>query len=120
MKTLLSCVALGLCIGVAGCAGPGASSRTAAAATPVTSSSAREAIAPGKSTKADVLAALGKTVAVNFDSGYEVWVYRLDVIESQRAEGVGASEFVVLFDPSGVVTKTRIRHAPPSVEGNRK
>jgi hypothetical protein len=57
----------------------------------------------GKSTKAEVLAALGETLVISFDSGYEVWVYRL------RAP---AAEFVILFAPSGVVARTRVRAAP--------
>ena len=65
---------------------------------------------PGKSTKADVLAALGKTTAISFDSGYEIWVYH--VKEAARRDARPA-EFVVLFDPSGVLAKTRTRPAPP-------
>jgi hypothetical protein len=65
---------------------------------------AKDAVAVGKSTRADVLAALGETLAISFDSGYEIWVYRLG---SERA-----AEFVILFAPSGLVAKTRIRPAP--------
>lgn len=61
----------------------------------------RAAIMPGQSTKADVRAALGETLAIRFDSGYEVWVYRLP--------NTRTGEFVVLFAPSGHVAKTRIR-----------
>jgi hypothetical protein len=43
-------------------------------------------------------AALGEAAVVDFDSGYEVWLYREKL-----------SELVLLFAPSGVVTKTRIR-----------
>jgi hypothetical protein len=56
------------------------------------------ALTVGRSTKADVRAALGEAVVVDFASGYEVWVYR------ERS-----SELVFLFEPSGVLTKTRIR-----------
>ena len=49
----------------------------------------------GKSTKAEVRAALGEAVVVDFASGYEVWVYR----EPER---------VLLFEPSGILSKTRI------------
>ena len=52
----------------------------------------------GRSTKADVRAALGEGTVVNFDSGYEVWVYR------QPRE-----ELVLLFEPSGILSKTRVR-----------
>lgn len=61
--------------------------------------SAAEAIAVGKSTKADVRAALGEAVVVDFETGYEVWVYR------ERP----STELVLLFDPSGRLAKTRIR-----------
>ena len=68
--------------------------------------SAAEAIAIGKSTKADVRATLGEAVVVDFESGYAVWVYR----EPPRAKAsIQASELVLLFDPSGLLAKTRIR-----------
>jgi hypothetical protein len=57
------------------------------------------AIAVGKSTKADVRKALGEAVVVDFNTGYEVWIYR------ERP----SKELVLLFDPSGTLTKTRIR-----------
>ena len=65
----------------------------------------KDAVAIGKSTKADVIAALGETLVISFDTGYEVWVYRL--------ANAPAAEFVILFAPSGLVAKTRIRPAPP-------
>jgi hypothetical protein len=82
-----------------------------------------DAAAIGRSTKADVRAALGDTLVIGFDSGYEVWVYRLvnDGRSGARApEAITRTaphspprwrnaEFVVLFAPSGVVAKTRIR-----------
>ena len=52
---------------------------------------------------ADVLAALGNTVTVPFDTGYEVWVYHLEP---------GTAEFVLLFDPAGLLARTRVRTAP--------
>jgi len=94
-------VALALCACVAGCAAPGAQpSRTPAAGVPA---EAGGALTIGTSTRADALAALGKTVTVPFDSGYEVWVYHLKP---------GTAEFVLLFDPAGVLAKTRVRTAP--------
>ena len=78
--------------------------------------SAREALAAvtiGKSTKAEVEAALGKAIAVSFDSGYEVWVYR----EKSAAAGLFSrssrenAELVLLFEPRGVLKKLRIRDA---------
>ena len=56
----------------------------------------------GKSTKADVRAALGEAVVVDFPSGYEVWVYK----ENPPAPN---AELVLLFEPSGILTKTRVR-----------
>jgi hypothetical protein len=64
-------------------------------------------VAAGQSTKAEVQAALGPARVVRFDSGYEVWLYRV------REPGSHAeSEFVLLFSPAGVLAKTRVR--PPS------
>jgi hypothetical protein len=56
----------------------------------------------GESTKADVRAALGEAVVVDFPTGYEVWVYK---DESAPA----SAELVLLFAPSGILTKTRVR-----------
>jgi type IV pilus biogenesis protein CpaD/CtpE len=94
-------LACALCACLAGCAAPGASF------TAIPAQSARDAITIGKSTRADVIAALGKTTVVRFDSGFEVWVYQF------KGDSPGINEFVVLFSPSGVVAKTRIRPAPP-------
>ena len=67
---------------------------------------AGQAIAVGKSTKAEVRSALGEATVVEFDSGYEVWVYR----ERPREKAASSkTELVLLFDPSGLLTKTRIR-----------
>ncbi len=63
------------------------------------------AVAAGRTTKAELLAAFGPTKSVRFDSGYEAWVYQ------SPAGGGRFSEFVVLIDPSGVVSKTRTRAA---------
>jgi hypothetical protein len=84
------------------------------------------AVAIGQSTRADVLAALGKTLVISFDNGYEVWVYRLasdtplkETLAqrltrrgSDKAAAEQSAEFVILFDPSGLVAKTRVRPAP--------
>ena len=62
-------------------------------------------VQPGRSTKAELLATLGPTHAIVFDSGYEAWLY-------QSPAGPGRySEFVVLLDPQGVVRKVRRRAA---------
>ena len=65
---------------------------------------AANAVVIGKSTKADVLAALGEAVVIDFPSGYEVWVYR------EKSTPPGA-ELVLLFEPSGILSKTRVREA---------
>jgi hypothetical protein len=119
MRTLLcASVVCVFCACVSGCAAPGASLTT------VTARNAMDAIAIGKSTKTDVVAALGQTKGIAFDSGFEVWAYEVTGGTPARLE-LGAlfaradserrafdrTEFVVLFAPSGIVAKTRIRPA---------
>jgi hypothetical protein len=67
--------------------------------------SAKDSVSIGKSTKADVRAALGEAVVVGFSSGYEVWVYRERLRDKAPPP---ATEFVLLFSPSGILAKTRI------------
>lgn len=111
-----ACACLSACL-VAGCAGPFNTTTTAIAAPP-----SPDTVAIGKSTKADVAAAFGATKAISFDSGYEVWVYKVPVKGNYSAgmrdlmehallgRGVlGNAEYVVLFDPAGIVAKTRLR-----------
>jgi hypothetical protein len=62
---------------------------------------AAKMLAIGKSTKSDVRAALGEGTVVAFPSGYDVWVYR----EAAPSSG----ELVLLFEPSGMLSKTRVR-----------
>jgi hypothetical protein len=69
---------------------------------------ANDAVAIGKSTKADVKAAFGEAVVIDFDSGYEVWVYRERLREKAAPP---QAEFVLLFAPTGILAKTRIRRA---------
>ncbi len=88
-------VACALCVLLMGCAG--GASRLATIQAQSTGM-----IVAGKSTKADVLALLGMTASVAFDSGYEVWAYQ-----------AGGTEFVILFAPSGIVARTRMRPSPP-------
>ena len=67
---------------------------------------AQDVLAIGSSTKADMRAALGQAVVVDFSSGYEVWVYR----ERPKEEStVSKTELVLLFSPSGILAKTRVR-----------
>lgn len=72
----------------------------------LSAAAAERSLSIGQSTKADVLAALGKGVVVDFESGYEVWVYR----EKPPASGSELrAELVLLFGPSGILAKTRVR-----------
>jgi hypothetical protein len=84
---------------------------------------AQGAIAPGSTTKRDVFAALGNAMAIRFDSGYEVWVYRVKEPppvpqgkeRSRNAEPLPPpleSELTILFAPTGVATKTRVLALP--------
>ena len=102
------------CLCVAGCAetgmfdpspeGPG-SVRTPTGES-LAPQAAMDIIAIGKSTKAEVSSALGQAIVIPFDSGYEVWVYRwAGSDKTTRA----ATELVVLFEPSGLATKVRVR-----------
>ena len=102
--------ACAFCACMAGCAAPGASLLTA-----VSAQNTRNAITIGKSTRPDVIAALGKTAVIRFESGFEVWVYQVtgDTPANLGWRKPVTTEFVVLFAPSGVVTKTRIRPPPP-------
>jgi hypothetical protein len=126
-------IAIAFCACIAACATPGVPpvATGAVAAGTVTGRNARDAVTIGKSTKADVIAAFGKTTVVSFDSGFEVWVYRITgegITDASAARAGwlermlrlgaetgmarGKAEFVVLFAPSGIVAKTRIRPAP--------
>ena len=105
------------CIWLAGCAGPyGAFSPADSAPTfrdaSLSMQGAKEAVVIGSATKADVLAALGSGNVVKFDSGFEIWVYK-DRTASTAAD---KAEFVILFTPSGIVKKARIR---PAYEATR-
>ena len=101
---------LASCLWLAGCANPfgfaGAGDSTHPFRDPTLSmQAAMEAVAIGTSSQQEVMAALGPGTVVRFDSGYEVWVYRKNPLRSEAAN----AEFVILFDPSGQVKKSRIR-----------
>ena len=104
MGLLLAC-----CLGLAACAGPGGFG--AEELQPpfrdksLSMQGAQAVVVAGTSTKADVSAALGPATVVKFDSGYEVWAYR----EKPPKSPAPGAEFVILFAPSGIVQKTRIR-----------
>jgi hypothetical protein len=92
---------LSLCV-LAGCA-----STPAPPGAQVALERLQQTVVPGSTTRAQLLAAFGPTKGVVFDSGYEAWVYQ------SPAGGGKFSEFVVLINPAGVVTKTRTR--PPAL-----
>lgn len=69
--------------------------------------SAQESMAVRRTTQAEVLSALGPATEIHFDSGYSVWVYRARPAEPDADR----AELVILFVPSGVVKKTRLRPA---------
>ena len=79
---------------------------------PIAVRSAVNAIIVGTSTRSDVLAALGNATAISFANGYGEWVYRFSDDTSARGAAPAKTEFVVLFSPSGIVTKTRLRVPP--------
>lgn len=106
MKAMTACVLIAL---LGGCAQTGALREDAPGfiqSRGTTPQSARDTITIGRSTKAEVEAALGKATVIPFDSGYEVWVYRW---RGAQATTRSATELVVLFEPSGLVKKTRVR-----------
>ncbi len=111
MPALAVCLAACLSLGGCGLLFPGLFSG-AAVGPPFQDASlsiqaASERIVAGRDTRAEVRAALGPGTVVRFDNGYELWAYRGSATPGDAA----ASEFVVLFAPSGVVQKTRIRPA---------
>ena len=71
----------------------------------VSAPAAQDAVTVGKRTKADIRAALGQAVVIDFDSGYEVWVYREKLKDKARPP---ARELVILFGPSGALAKMRV------------
>ena len=97
------------CVSVAGCALSPLQTREPAQLRTgeiLSAQAARDAVSAGKSTKADVRAALGEALVIDFDSGYEVWVYRERLREKAPPP---PTELVLLFAPSGILAKTRIR-----------
>lgn len=73
----------------------------------LTPQAAKDRVVLGKSSRAEVSAALGsKAIVIPFDSGYEVWVYRWPGPDKTTR---AATELVLLFEPSGLVKKLRLR-----------
>lgn len=101
-------VAAGVTLSLAGCAGFNAPAAPPFRDPTLSMPSAQALIVPGQSTRSDVAAALGPATVVTFDSGFEVWAYRT------RPPGAASAsaELVILFGPSGVVRKSRLRTGP--------
>lgn len=76
----------------------------------MTMQAAQDAVVAGQTTQAQAKAALGPATEITFDSGYSVWVYRAHGSELDASK----AELVILFAPSGIVKKTRLR---PSTAG---
>ena len=101
-----------VCIALAGCSTIGGSGRLDDGTPGVMRSgspspaAAQAAVRPGTSTQPQVAAALGRATVVHFDSGWEVWVYRWPGALRTTA---GATELVILFDPSRLARKVRVR-----------
>ena len=106
MRISIACAS---CLWLAACAGPGLFSGGSDAPpfsnTTLSMQSASDSITIGKSSKSDVMTALGAALVINFDSGYEVWVYRA----KSRGPAESKAELAILFSPNGVVKKTRLR-----------
>ena len=66
---------------------------------------ARGMIVVGKTTQTDVKEILGPATNIQFESGNVLWVYRTQTAQSETDR----AELVILFDPSGLVKKTRLR-----------
>lgn len=101
-------VAVGVTLALAGCAGFNAPAAPPFRDSALSMPSAQALVVPGQSTRRDVAAALGPATVVTFDSGFEVWAYRITPPGAASA----SAELVILFGPSGVVRKTRLRTSP--------
>jgi hypothetical protein len=117
----LGALALLAALAAAGCAGPRAGARTGDEVRTLRDpemslAQASALVRPGHSTRVGVEAALGPAATVRFGSGHEVWVWRSRVAasgsrQSSREKEPPRAEFIVLFSPSGIAQKTRIRQA---------
>ena len=110
---LRPCTVLLLCGWMVGCASGGLGLLGGQSSTPpfrdpnLSMQAASNSVTPGQTRKDEVLAALGPATVLKFDSGFEVWAYRTKSTEPTAAH----AELVILFGPSGIVTKSRIRPA---------
>lgn len=107
MKPIRDCTSLAalaaFCIALTGCA-------TTASLPPgtVVADAKAAQIQPGVTTRAELLAQLGPTTSIRFDSGVEVWRYLLPPAPAAAPSASPAyGEYVVVLDASGVVARTR-------------
>ena len=98
MSTIFRCLPLCAAVLLGACAvSPQAPPGT------VVSDAKASQVEPGVTTKAQLLALLGPTTSIRFNSGVEVWRYLLPGAGAPASYG----EYVVVIDPRGVVSKTR-------------
>ena len=90
---------------LAGCAALEAPAASPFRDTALSMTRAQALIISGTSTRSDVTEALGPASVIVFDSGFEVWAYR----EKRSQAPAGGAELAILFAPSGIVKKTRLR-----------
>ena len=102
MRTLIACAIL------AGCAltEPKTMERPLGPGEIASARATENALDVGKSTKSEVRAILGEATALEFATGYEVWVYRE---RRDPKTQTPSSELVLLFEPAGILAKTRVR-----------
>lgn len=111
-----SACAVTFAVGVAlgGCAAPQRQHQESAAPfrdPGLTVQAARDRLRLGESHRSEVSATLGPATVVRFPSGFEVWTYR-GHRDRRDAKGAEVPELVILFSPTGVVQKSRVRLPP--------
>ena len=90
---------------LAGCAALEAPAASPFRDTALSMTRAQALIISGTNTRSDITEALGPASVIVFDSGFEVWTYR----EKRSQAPAGGAELAILFAPSGIVKKTRLR-----------
>lgn len=105
---LCKCLALAACVWLTACGNLTGGSTAPPFRDPTLSmQSAHETVVVGQTTQAEALFALGPAIEIQFDSGYAVWVYRAKT----GRPNADKAEFVILFAPTGIAAKIRLRPA---------